>query len=363
AQELLDRRQASLPEEERIRIKSASVEAGIVGESNVLAISYTDHDRGVAKTVTQALTDAYIGYRQETGLTPGLMQFFDKEIDGVARALDELRARREQFMTQKNVSDLSWKTRTLLEIWKGLTSDLNEVVVARVSEEANVAEMRRLLDSPDVDIPVLNPLPAGGDIVLSGLRQLRATLKLELEKTQANYTDKDHRVIALKRQLADLELQLDHEAKQAVVLSEAKLAPLAARESQLKRQVASVEAQLLGHPEQETVLADLDTRIEIAERDYATLTSKRIDAMVSKESSPEWRVVLLSPPSEAVAFRTKDYVRLSLGPLLGLLVGVGLAFLFDNLDHSIKTKTEAENLLGLPVVASIMDSGTSEKSK
>jgi capsular polysaccharide biosynthesis protein len=112
---------------------------------------------------------------------------------------------------------------------------------------------------------------------------------------------------------------------------------------------------LVGYPEQDAVLADLNSRITVLERDYATLTSRKIDAMVSKESSPEWEVVLLSPPSQPVALRTKDYVRLSLGPLLGLLVGIGLAFFFDSLDHSVKTKSEAERILGIPVVASIVD--------
>jgi capsular polysaccharide biosynthesis protein len=116
-----------------------------------------------------------------------------------------------------------------------------------------------------------------------------------------------------------------------------------------------VESQLLGYPQQDAVLADLNTNIRIMERDYETLTSKKIEAMVSRESSPEWTVMLLSPPSEPAALRTRDYVRLSLGPLLGLLVGVGLAFLFDSLDHSIKSKSDAENVLGLPVLASISE--------
>jgi len=355
AQDILDGWQAQVPEKDRVKIRAGSAEAGIVGESNVLAISYVDYKPAVARTVTQALTEAYMKYRRETSLAPGLMSFFDTQIEEVKAKLDELRQERKAFMNEHGVNDLDWKTRTLLEMWSKVSSQVDAAVSARIVQEAKVTQMRKLLSNPDVEVPIFEDSPPGGGSVITELRKSKADLRRELEKMQANYTDKDQRVIALKRQLAETVDQLSKEVKQAIALSEARLAPLVAQENALKRDVSRVEAQLMGYPEQNTVLNDLNARIAVLQRDYETLTSKKIDAMVSKESSPEWDVILLSPPSQPVALRTKDYVRLSLGPLLGLLVGVGLAFLFDSLDHSVKTKSEAESLLGIPVVASIVD--------
>ena len=355
AQDILDKWQTRTPEKDRIRIRGSSAEAGIVGESNVLAISYIDYKPAVSKMVTQALTEAYMKYRHETGLAPGLLGFFDTQIEEVKVKLDELRQERQTFMKEHGVNDLDWKTRTLLSMWSDLTTQLDAAVSARIVQEAKVNQMRKLLSNPDVDIPILEDTPPGGGSILTELRSKRSDLRQELEKAQASYTDQDQRVIAIKNQLSETEAQLNREVKQSVVLAEAKLAPLVAKERQLRSDVARVETQLMGYPEQNTVLADLNERITVLQRDYETLTSKKIDAMVSKESSPEWDVILLSPPSLPVALRTKDYVRLSLGPLLGLLVGIGLAFLFDSLDHSVKTKSEAEALFGLPVVASIIE--------
>jgi uncharacterized protein involved in exopolysaccharide biosynthesis len=223
--------------------------------------------------------------------------------------------------------------------------------------------MKRLLEDPDVDVPIIDSAPPGTQTLIDNLRGSRMALRGELERTQAGYTEKDQRVIAAKRQLAEVEEQLEEEIKQAITLSEARVAPLRATEEEIRKDVKAIEAELRGYPEQETVLADLDAKIRVLQRDYETLTSKKIDAMVSRESSPEWTVVLLSPPSEPMALRAKDYVRLSLGPLLGLLVGIGLAFLFDSLDHSIKTKSEAESFLGIPVVASIAETKEWEEEK
>ncbi|KPJ61397.1 MAG: hypothetical protein AMJ46_01510 [Latescibacteria bacterium DG_63] len=363
AQEILDKRQSGVAKAEKIRIKASSVEAGIVGESNVLAISYVDHNRSVAKQVTQALTEAYMQYREETSLAPGLVSFFDGEIEDKRTRLAELRQAREQFMTAQGVNDLEWRTRMLLDLWKDLISLLNGAVSKRIVEETNIAEMKRLLKDPDVNVPIITAAPPGTQTLIDNLRGSRNVLRMDLQRQQASYTDKDHRVIAVKNQLAEVEQQLESEIRQAITLCEARVVPLRAVENQIRRNLLAVETELRGYPEQEAVLADLDAKIKVLQRDYETLTSKRIDAMVSRESSPEWTVILLSPPSKPVALRTKDYVRLSLGPLLGLLVGIGLAFLFDSLDHSIKTKSEAESILGIPVVASIVEMKEWEEEK
>jgi uncharacterized protein involved in exopolysaccharide biosynthesis len=363
AQEILDSWQTEVPAGERIAIRASAVEASIVGESNVLAISYVDYDKAVAQKAAHAVTEAYIQYRQETGLAPGLLSFFDTQIDRSKTKLEELRLKREQFMKEHGVNDLDAKTKTLLELWKDLSSDLADAVAARLVEEANVAEMNKLFQNPDVEVPILTELPVGGANFINALRNSKAALKADLQKLQANYTDKDQRVIVLKKQIDETDQLLAREVGQALALAQARLVPLMAKENQLKREVASVEAQLMGYPEEEAVLADLDTNIRIMEKDYETLTGKRTEAMVSRESSPEWSVLLLSPPSTPVALRTRDYLRLSLGPLLGLLVGVGLAFLFDSLDHSIKTKGEAESILGLPVVASILETPVGGKRR
>jgi len=363
AQQILDRWQAAAGDDEKMWIRASSAEAAIVGESNVLAISYMYHKPEVAKQVTRALTEAYMGYRQETSLAPGLMSFFESEIDRVKARLDSLRARREQFMRAHNVNSIDWKTRTLLELWRDLSGALSDAMSARLVEQANVEQMKQLIGNPDVDSPILSDLPYGGGSVVSSLRGVAFTLSLDLQKAQASYTDKDQRVIALKKQLEEIQEQLDRETRRTLALSQARLATLMVKEEGLRQQVASVESELMGYPEQEAVLSDLDTQIRILERDFETLNIRKTEAMVSRESSPEWNVILLSPASDPVALRTRDYVRLSLGPLLGLLVGIGLAFLFDSLDHSIKTRSEAESLLDLPVIASIADTEELERRK
>src|ERR1700726_152989 len=51
--------------------------------------------------------------------------------------------------------------------------------------------------------------------------------------------------------------------------------------------------------------------------------------------------------------RPRVVLNLALGALVGLMIGLGLAFFIEYLDTSVKTMEDVENLLGLPVLAII----------
>jgi capsular polysaccharide biosynthesis protein len=48
-------------------------------------------------------------------------------------------------------------------------------------------------------------------------------------------------------------------------------------------------------------------------------------------------------------------VRLALGPILSVIIGLGLAFFLESMDHSVKSRAEAEEYLDAPVLATISE--------
>jgi capsular polysaccharide biosynthesis protein len=56
-------------------------------------------------------------------------------------------------------------------------------------------------------------------------------------------------------------------------------------------------------------------------------------------------------------------LNIAIGGVLGLFVGVGLAFLLEFVDNTIKTKEDVERVLGLPVIGQIPEFESNGKSK
>jgi non-specific protein-tyrosine kinase len=128
----------------------------------------------------------------------------------------------------------------------------------------------------------------------------------------------------------------------------------AADEVEARLEVAKSDILELGRKIQNTGKSDeLDAELAIATGNYTTLAAKleelRINAQLEVGSgrvvSP---AVVTTEPVEPSPLRNA-----ALGILIGLVFGLGMAFLYEYLDNTIKTSDEAEKLLGVPVLGLI----------
>ena len=86
---------------------------------------------------------------------------------------------------------------------------------------------------------------------------------------------------------------------------------------------------------------------------YKAMRDRQDRALVATNATPDWTASLLVPAVQAFRVNKLDYVRMALAPILALAIAIGLAFFVDSLDHSLKSVREVEDILGLPVVASV----------
>jgi tetratricopeptide (TPR) repeat protein len=128
------------------------------------------------------------------------------------------------------------------------------------------------------------------------------------------------------------------------------------RSGDVRAQIGMLEKKKGAIPGMAVELHSIEKALTLAEAQYDELSKQQVAARLSKASNPEWNITILSPASPAYRKKTRDYVRMALGPLFSLVVALGFAFFIDNLDHSIKNVAEAEETLGYQVLASFPDS-------
>ena len=93
--------------------------------------------------------------------------------------------------------------------------------------------------------------------------------------------------------------------------------------------------------------------IALKERSYSTLLDQYEQARV-RESIQENSVSIVEPAVTPIKpIKPNKVINIAIGVLVGLIGGMGLAFLFNHFDTTLKTTVQVEALTGLPVIGKI----------
>jgi uncharacterized protein involved in exopolysaccharide biosynthesis len=164
-------------------------------------------------------------------------------------------------------------------------------------------------------------------------------------------------LIAADNQIAELRDQLKQEVQNAYEMAVSQYDEIAAKHESLLKEKRETEAELAVIPDKENELARIESNIRAYEEKYQLLLQKQHEAQIAIATSEDFEITVLNPPGKATARRTGDYVRLAVGPVLSLIVGLGLAFFFESMDHSLKNPAEVEQYLRTAVLATVPETG------
>lgn len=354
AQKILDEWAASGRIDSPIRMAPSGVDAGVVDKSNVIKISYTDKDALTCVPVTEAVTEAYMQFRRESGTVPQVYEFFSREKRDVETAMNDLLVRRTEYLRSSSVMSPQEEQNGLFQL---LTNAEQEVMTAdaevRVLDQT-ITAARGVLSSNEVPDPAFFlSQDLGNQTNLTQLKERWNQLRQERDALAARQTPEHPELKGVILSLAEVEQQIRAEAEVTVRLLESRHQNLTEKIRTLTASAEKYKQELSGIPHREIALSEFDHKMQTLRDRYKEIVGKEIQARISQATSPDWTVTLFAKPSRPRALRTTDYVRLALAPILSLVVGLMLAFFLDSLDHSLKSGSDVEEFLGIPVLASL----------
>jgi uncharacterized protein involved in exopolysaccharide biosynthesis len=285
--------------------------------------------------------------------------FFSEEMSGLQGEITHLRERKTKLEAESGIIDMEQQERAALDRLVKYQIELDEVQ-SDISEKKEI--LRKLEDFRTLDIDeqaaLSNTLQGEASKQTAIERYTEKLMDLRLEESQLSvkYTDAHRDLIQVRKQIEDLYFYLDKEIKSFTTVNIAKIDLLRVKERSLLAQIETLEKGKGAFSQMEVELQSIDMALTRAEKQYNELSQQRMNAKLTKASNPEWNITILSPATPGYQKKTRDYVRMALGPMFSLIVALGFAFFIDNLDHSIKNVAEAEETLGCQVLASFPDS-------
>lgn len=338
-------------DEGAVPFRAGKVRTGVVGESNVLWIAYTDFNPEFARKAVDAVTRAYMAYYSVRAAPPQVEEFFDKEIDSLEADLAIWRKRKSTFIEDNQILEIDGQRRALFDQARDVQRKLDKIEEEISERETNIARIDEF--AANSEAPSMPSVVGGAgqlDVFTRLLNEL-SRLYVEREELLSVFTPSHHEVEGIQNQIDALEDRFRAELESFRAMEVTELEVLIARREKLDAILQGAETELATLPIKELELKQIDQKLEILSYDYRELQKKRTQARISVASTPEWTVTLISPASAPFPKNTKDYVRMALGPFLSLIVGLGFAFFWDSLDRSLKSVREAEDYLSIPVVA------------
>jgi uncharacterized protein involved in exopolysaccharide biosynthesis len=328
-----------------------TLQAEPVEQSNVIMIRFRHQNPATARMLADAVANAYVVERIAVRRNPMLESFFQDRSANLRDRLLDLRTELGQLQIESGIYDQEWQQRLNLGTLDELRTDLLRARVRRETEERKLAAVRRkMAENPDIVVPSLE-FEDGRPF-----QELRAKLidkRTELAELKGRYLP-DHPKV--------------QQAEAFVKLMEDVSARRSRRRSRCAtvRWVAALGGGLAGEgrarrhqeidriPRYEPMLRQIEREIRYRGA-LGPVDTKMADTQISEtEDQRMVNAKVLSPATVTVSFVQQRKSLFALfAALLGLSLGLALAFLMEGLDHSLRTPDDVEINLGVPLLGSI----------
>lgn len=350
-----------------------NIKAAPVAESDVIQIKIQANDAfsaaTIANTVTAVLAERNLRIRREE--VSGVRTFIEEQREKYRERLEDAEATLRRFKETNRVTSLDKEVAEVLHRVTQIDALYQET---KANREKTQERLRSLTEK--ITTQKLNLAPSIADVSTPFVNQLKS----DLMKLQSQYVNQqlqgvpenNSKMVQMRSDMQRLRTNLAEEARKIAedehvvdplsaisklyeerVQLELELGTLTTYEKSLNGAIGQYETTLHGLPSKEYDLARLTRERDLANSIYIMLSQRNEEARISEaEKIGNLRIIDRAELPKS-PIRPKKALNLVIGLLLGLTMGLGLAFFMESLDTTIKTPEQVENVIGLNLLGAI----------
>jgi succinoglycan biosynthesis transport protein ExoP len=333
-----------------------SLKVTLIPNTRVMEIHYTSTDPQLAASAVNTLAATYVeqNFKTKFESTMQASDWLSKQLVDLQMKVETSQEKLVRYQKEHEILGADEKNNIITEKLDALNKEMTMAESDRMQKEA--VYRQTLSDDPvAVAAAIISNSPTGGSgsMLLDKLREQEVSLRIQVAELSTQFGPSYPKVQQLDSQLKEVDLQLQSETKKAVDhLKQLYLAALQ-RETMLRSAFdkQKQEANKLNESaiEYSILKRDLDSNRTL----YEGLLEKLKEAGVTAGlRSNNFRIINVarvpSSPSEPNIPRN-----LSFALVLGIISGVGLAFLLENMDTTVRTPEQAQLISGLPSLGMI----------
>ncbi|MCD8533290.1 MAG: polysaccharide biosynthesis tyrosine autokinase [Verrucomicrobia bacterium] len=352
------------------RLLSGLISLSQTRNTSIIRVSAVTYDSALSSEIANAVVDKYTEYRSQllnSASTRGLDALREKELQS-QKEIEDLNSTIEQMKKDNNIVDLSGDS--YLDVYDESPEVIRQLAQDKIREEKNYERTKSLYEqflSIKEDPKALRDLIESVDpdqrltTMLLGLDE--AQLQLVINKTR--FTENHPDVRTTEAAIAQLNSQIGLKINSIlegwrVKLEEAKSA-LEITNNALDSYKDVKQSKDTNYRDYELAKRELNRKQRVLDAIRLKINSEEINKAIPRNSEVQI-IDRAEPDNKAVS--PSWSLNLVLGGIIGLSIGIGLAFFIEYLDTSVKTIDDVERALQAPVlgvipqnVGSIIDEG------
>jgi len=330
-----------------------NLRVALIPNSRIIEVHYRSSDPQVAANIVNTLMQTYVenNFKARFESTMQASDWLQKQLVDMQMKVETSQEKLVRYQKEHEILGIDEKQNIITE----KLDELNKALTTAESERMDKEAFYRMVQSGDSDAIASAGVSAGdsggsgtsGSGLLDNLRQRQADLKIQVADLNTQFGPSYPKLAQLNNQLKEIDSQI---------------------QSELKKIVAKVRGQYLTALQRENMLRDA---LEKQKQEANKLNESAIEYNLLKRDSDTYRQLyegLLQKLKEAGVsaglksnnFRIVDAARAPGGPIepniprnllfalvLGSATGVGLAFLLEGLDSTIRSTEQAQMISGL----------------
>ena len=320
--------------------------------TRIIEVHYRSADPQMAANVVNTLMQTYVenNFKARFESTMQASDWLSKQLVDLQMKVETSQEKLVRYQKEHEILGTDEKQNITMEKLDELNKELTTAESERMDKEAAY----RLVESGDpeaiaANVAVIEDSSGGqsGTALLGALRSKEADLKIQAAELNTQFGPSYPKLSVLNNQLREVSSQIDSEMKKIVNKVRGQYSAALQRESMLHEALdkQKQEANKLNESAIEYTLLkrDVDTNRQL----YEGLLQKLKEAGVSAGlKSNNFRIVDGARPPIA-PIEPNIPRNLMFAAVLGLASGVGLAFLLEGLDNTVRTTEQAQMISGV----------------
>ena len=333
-------------------------------QSRFIDVSAMDGDPSVAQAIAQALMEEYldVSFERRQGTGQGATNFLSVEADKLRRQLELSEAALSAFVRTNSVSVRGGEDDLVSAELQSLNQRYLETKTRRLTLETDWEQIETLTNQVErlLAVPSVVQLPN-----VAAIRERLLNQQSEIAKLELRYKEKHPLMIEARQALESVQDALFIELRNAPngVLLNLKKAQL--EESQLEKRLREQEQRVAELAELRMVYDRLNTTARHHRDMYEALRKRESEAKLSisltRKEGAQHNVTIFEMAKLPGSPFQPDKRKILVGSLaLGLGFALGLVYIIQMLDRTLRSVDQAENVFGVPVLGAIPKSAEAE---